>query len=378
MLLPLLVLERQDFMIDSGQAIPKHNSMMASNIGNFIGCVTPYSCAGNYREITMINQPPFLLRFYSLQTLRVPEEVRFVGFDRIIFDRIIEKGKFKQPHSKAWITYGFMFVALSRGSVVLDPNFAAPGDHLKLRLRILSEGVIIPVNERMIMKYLAILIIYGLSTIAFGAEKPQTDDFKRIVFIGNSITTHGPSKKVDWSGNWGMAASAQEKDYVHILTRALTKEGEAPPEALIRNASAFERGYMTIDLDTELKDVFEFGADLVIIALGENVAGFKSAEEGALFKKSLKSALIRIKEKSDPLIVIRSCFWASKEKDKILKEIASEVGGRFVDISALCTDESSFARSERDYSHAGVANHPGDKGMKAIADAILRALGVAE
>ena len=35
------------------------------------------------------------------------------------------------------------------------------------------------------------------------AEKPQiARDYKKVVFIGNSITKHGPSKKVDWSGNW--------------------------------------------------------------------------------------------------------------------------------------------------------------------------------
>ena len=45
-----------------------------------------------------------------------------------------------------------------------------------------------------------------------------------------------------------------------------------------------------------------------------------------------------------------------------------------VDISALSKDESHYARSERPYKHAGVANHPGDKGMAAIADAIVKAL----
>jgi alpha-galactosidase len=50
------------------------------------------------------------------------------------------------------------------------------------------------------------------------------------------------------------------------------------------------------------------------------------------------------------------------------------VGGISVDISALGKNEKNFARSERPFKHAGVANHPGDAGMAAIAGALLKAL----
>lgn len=227
-----------------------------------------------------------------------------------------------------------------------------------------------------IIKILVCSVFVILACNLYAEEHHISRDFHKVVFIGNSITKHGPSKKVDWSGNWGMAASAAEKDYVHIVTAALTKKGKKPPAVLVKNAAAFERGYMTFDMEKEMKDIFEFGADLVIIALGENVRAFKDDEQKALFKKSLKGALLKIKQKSNPLIVIRSCFWANKVKDDLLKEIADEVGGRFVDMSSLSKDKSNFARSERDYSHEGVAGHPGDKGMKAIADGIISCIAV--
>ncbi len=36
----------------------------------------------------------------------------------------------------------------------------------------------------------------------------------RIMFIGNSVTLHGPLASIGWHGNWGMAASDIKKDYM--------------------------------------------------------------------------------------------------------------------------------------------------------------------
>ena len=33
----------------------------------------------------------------------------------------------------------------------------------------------------------------------------------RILFVGNSITLHGPKADIGWDGNWGMAASCQKR-----------------------------------------------------------------------------------------------------------------------------------------------------------------------
>ena len=44
-----------------------------------------------------------------------------------------------------------------------------------------------------------------------GNEKAKT----RILVVGNSITRHGPLAEIGWERDWGMAASAPEKDYFH-------------------------------------------------------------------------------------------------------------------------------------------------------------------
>jgi len=146
------------------------------------------------------------------------------------------------------------------------------------------------------------------------------------------------------------------------------------PEILVDNIADFERHYDTFDVAARLKKHLAFKADLVIVAIGENVPALTSDASKAAFKKGLDTLLKTFKANGNPTIVVRSCFWRNKPKDEILKQACEDVGGVFVDIGTLGTDESNYARSERSYAHAGVAAHPGDKGMKAIADAILGAL----
>lgn len=200
-------------------------------------------------------------------------------------------------------------------------------------------------------------------------------DASRVLFLGNSITRHGPAPKIGWADDWGMAASALEKDYVHLVAAGLGESAGKRPEIRFANIADFERNLATYDLDARLKAEFEFRPTLVIVAIGENVAALQTEESKAQFKSSLGKLLEAVKKSGGkPTLVVRSSFWADAAKDAILRESCASAGGTFVDIGALGKDESNYARSERKFEHAGVAAHPGDKGMKAIADAILGAL----
>ena len=198
--------------------------------------------------------------------------------------------------------------------------------------------------------------------------------FQKVLILGNSITKHGPKVDIDWSGNWGMAASAESKDYVHLVTQGILRRQSSVPEVLVKNIADFERAYDGYDIAGKLKEAIEFEADLIILAIGENVPGLKTAEDRAKLQQAVTKLLTLLKGGRSPTIVVRSCFWANAAKDEALRKACDAVKGIPVDISALSKDESHYARSERPYKHAGVANHPGDKGMAAIADAIVKAL----
>lgn len=195
----------------------------------------------------------------------------------------------------------------------------------------------------------------------------------KILFLGNSITLHGPAPEIGWTGNWGMAASAEELDYVHLLTAEVTKAG-GTPKIKVRNIAEFERGYDSYDIEASLKEELSFAPDLVIVAIGENVADLTTSESQVKFAAAFGTLLAAIKERKPQAIFVRSGFWPNPTKDEIMRKGSSAVNATFIDISKLAENESNFARSERVIEHAGVAAHPGDQGMRAISDAIFSAI----
>lgn len=196
----------------------------------------------------------------------------------------------------------------------------------------------------------------------------------RILYLGNSITLHGPAPHIGWTGNWGMAASAKEGDYVHLLTKKIAAAAGGEPATRVRNIADFERNYDTYDVAARLKEDLAFRPELVIVAIGENVAALKDDEARQRFSTAVQGLLRTLDENGHPTILVRSGFWADAAKDNVLEAAAKEANATFVDIRRLGADPTMSARSERKIDHDGVAGHPGDKGMQAIADAIWKGL----
>ncbi len=196
----------------------------------------------------------------------------------------------------------------------------------------------------------------------------------RIVFLGNSITWHGPAEQIGWSGAWGMAASAAEKDYVHLLIANVREATGAEPQVLVRNLADFERQYATYDLAAGLRDVLDFQADIIIVALGENVAPLSTPEAQDAYRSAFVRLLQTLRQRGQPAIFVRSTFWAEPVRNGLMAHACRETGDSFIELKDLDKDERNFASAERAFQHAGVAAHPGDRGMQAIADGIWHAV----
>jgi alpha-galactosidase len=198
----------------------------------------------------------------------------------------------------------------------------------------------------------------------------------RIVFFGNSITLHSPNHHIDWPDYHGMAASAEERDYAHVLTRLL---GLPDDEAHIVNLSCFEAGF--VGSRTHLAPVEAALARtprFVIVALGDNLflqfrRPLESSRNAWTFAANYRAILARA-EASGARIVCASSWWRSPAKDLLIRSIARRYGARYVFIGDIFAREMA-GKDRNDLRRPFVDTHPGDSGMQEIATRLWKALG---
>ena len=193
----------------------------------------------------------------------------------------------------------------------------------------------------------------------------------RVLFLGNSITRHGIKEEIGWYSNCGMAASAKEKDYVHILMKK-TEEKTSDPAFCICQAAAWERDYRngapTYPLFQSARD---FSADVIVMRLIENCS--TKEFDGETFKKELWNFLSFLNPTGKAKIVLTTGFW-KHPGDRYIRELSKEKGLPLTELGDLGADVNMKAIGL--FAHDGVANHPGDLGMETIAKRIFEILPI--
>lgn len=187
----------------------------------------------------------------------------------------------------------------------------------------------------------------------------------RILFVGNSITLHGPKADIGWDGNWGMAASCRDKDYVHLVMNQVEK---SHPDAsyCICHVSDWERGYQNPESFWErFLPAQKFDADIIILRLVENCPanGFVTED----FHKSYTELVRFLNPEGLAKLIFTTGFWRHPG-DEVIKKTAEEFDAPCVELGDL--GEQDEMKAVGLFWHEGVASHPGDLGMEKIADRI--------
>lgn len=201
------------------------------------------------------------------------------------------------------------------------------------------------------------------NTVSQVANKSFTLYYKRTLIVGNSITGHGPAPDIGWYGDWGMAASRPDSDYVHQLSRDL-KNRYSDSQIKILYGVSFEQNYKSYDFSQVSESVL-FKPDLIIMRIGENV----NVADGKLFKEKYDQLIKILRSDTKAKVICTTSFWPGREAQvEDIKAVAAANRYDLVDIGGFFYEKSYTAVGL--FKDAGVANHPSDKGMRAIYQSI--------
>ncbi len=211
-------------------------------------------------------------------------------------------------------------------------------------------------------------------TITISGQNPRISTTQiRYLTYGNSIMKHGPNASLGWSGNWGMAASSEDKDYLHRILAALkSKYGENNVvHQFGTSQSNWENGVTANDavdkdysymIDPIRDDFRTFKPNIITLQMGENGAGGISQ---AQYENIMRQVVTMFKEEApDATIVITTPFWGGNARVYGAMKVADELGVRIALLHTLNTDENKALGL---FEHYGVSIHPGDLGMENIA-----------
>ena len=234
-----------------------------------------------------------------------------------------------------------------------------------------------------------ILLLVLLGRFLFFYQSTETDTESRLqisnlfpskenvsyLAIGNSLTIHPVMENI-WWGEWGMAATTKEKDYVHLVDAYLDETYHVSTTAYNFSdweTSSANRENMLSELDPYLSS----DLDLITIQLGENITnGLDTLNDDY-------TGLVRyVKEKCpDAQIIILDEFcWPKPEIQAAQKQAADTFGLSYIDLSeirndtyraGLGTNVTGEDGKWHTITEATVAEHPNDEGMRYIANQII-------
>ena len=201
----------------------------------------------------------------------------------------------------------------------------------------------------------------------------------KVLVVGNSIARHGKSEEIGWlPHNGGMAATNEENDYIHLLFRKT--EALLPDHKIylrVAGSARFEREFSTFDLTT-IGKLTNYQPDIIVFQLGENV-NFNEVNTPLLFQKKYVDLINCFKKDRAPLIICTTPFFPDLQKNEVIEQVALATNSYLADLSHLqlldnqnyAKDEINYAGNKSEWKVHGIGMHPGDYGMRNIAQQIF-------
>ena len=210
---------------------------------------------------------------------------------------------------------------------------------------------------------------------ALSAEEIEwLEDGYNYLAIGNSLTLHDITSY--WWNENGMAASDKEHDYYHLVLDHLKEKNEkvmgVPYSFIVWETQSHDRDEYLTYLDRLLSP----DLDLITIQLAEN------AFDLTTYLEDYTSLLKYIKKRApNARILVIGDFWSFENRDELKKAAVQQTELEYISLEGI-TDNKDYQCGlgstvyDKDgnahiVEHSGVALHPGDSGMEAIASRII-------
>ena len=195
-----------------------------------------------------------------------------------------------------------------------------------------------------------------------------------LLCVGSSFAWHAPNpKSLKWFGDWGMAASAREKDAVHRVWAAVRRVNPGAPLCIAQSAD-WERHY---DGDEEFlarnyPQVRGFKPDwiLIITTVGNAPKSLVDREPlGAHYEK-----MVEWFRQTNPNAKVVLSTGSNPEFARTIREYGAKRGFPVVDFAEFL--EKPGMRATGLFEHPGVAWHPSDAGFAEMARRYVSAFGL--
>lgn len=205
-------------------------------------------------------------------------------------------------------------------------------------------------------------------TVVNTVDSSKIKKIKTVLILGNSIVRHSPRPEVGWYGDWGMAATCADSDFVHILIHDIHQK-DSSVTIRFSNIAEFETNFRRYSLSR--LDSFR-NPDMLILRISENVDDKKAVDSN--FTMYYNQLISYLEPNKKTVNVIVDGFWQKEHVNKMIKEYALKNRYPFLTTTDLSSDSTN--KAGKLFQNPGVAIHPSDKGMRLIAGRIWAYIGV--
>lgn len=189
---------------------------------------------------------------------------------------------------------------------------------------------------------------------------------KRIMFVGGSVTVHPPDAQLGFAGNYGMGASHENNDYVHVIMRYCDKVLPDCSFCLLQSRFWEEDYKNGAALLSSYREGRSFKADIIVMFVADHCE--RDGFDAAAFEKEYLNLLDYIDPDKKAHVLLVTALYPHPA-DAVIEKIADDTGAPCIYMGTLAFERALTGSAG--CKNAYLNRFPNDRGMRKIAESML-------